>query len=45
VLETLEAVDYDGWLMVEQDSSWLPPAEAAAVGRRVLGYALRELDR
>ena len=23
VLATLDAVDYDGWLMVEQDSSWL----------------------
>ena len=45
VLATLDAIDYDGWLMVEQDSSWLPPAEAAAVGRRVLGYALREMDR
>ena len=45
VLATLDAVDFDGWLMVEQDSSWLPPAEAAAVGRRVLDYAFRELDR
>jgi inosose dehydratase len=45
VLSTLEAIGYDGWLMVEQDSSWLPPSEAAAVGKRVLDYALRELDR
>ena len=45
VLATLEAVEYGGWLMVEQDSSWLRPAEAAAVGGRVLRYALRELDR
>jgi len=45
VLATLEAIDYEGWLMVEQDSSWLRPSEAAAIGRRVLGYALRELDR
>ena len=45
VLATLDALDYVGWLMVEQDSSWLPPAEAAAVGGRVLRYALRELDR
>ena len=28
--------DYDGWLMVEQDSSWAPPSESAAIGRRVL---------
>ena len=45
VLATLDALDYAGWLMVEQDSSWLPPAEAAAVGGRVLRYALREMDR
>jgi inosose dehydratase len=45
VLATLDAVDFDGWLMVEQDSSWLRPAEAAAVGGRVLRYAVRELDR
>jgi inosose dehydratase len=45
VLSTLDAIGYSGWLMVEQDSSWLPPAEAAAVGKRVLDYAMRELDR
>jgi len=45
VLATLNAIDFNGWLMVEQDSSWLRPAEAAAVGERVLRYALRELDR
>ena len=45
VLATLEALDYGGWLMVEQDSSWLPPTEAVAVGGRVLRYALRELYR
>jgi inosose dehydratase len=45
VLETLSAIDYAGWLMVEQDSSWLAPSEAAAIGGRVLRYALRELDR
>jgi inosose dehydratase len=40
VLRALAARDYDGWLMVEQDSSWWPPSEAAAIGRRVLGRAL-----
>jgi inosose dehydratase len=45
VLTTLDAIGYEGWLMVEQDSSWLRPSEAAAVGGRVLDYALRELDR
>jgi len=43
VLRELAAIGYDGWLMVEQDSSWLAPAEAAAVGRRVLDFALAEL--
>jgi hypothetical protein len=33
--------DYDGWLMVEQDSGWPPPAESAAIGRRVLAAVLR----
>ena len=45
VVRALEGIGYAGWLMVEQDSSWLPPAEAAAVGKRVLDYARRELDR
>lgn len=41
VIEVLEARDYDGWLMVEQDSCWGPPSESAAIGRRVLAGALR----
>jgi inosose dehydratase len=43
ILSVLAARDYDGWLMVEQDSSWGPPSEAAAIGRRVLAGALRTL--
>lgn len=43
VLEALETEGYRGWLMVEQDSTRLPASEAAAIGRRVLGYALRSL--
>jgi len=39
-LRVLAARGYDGWLMVEQDSSWPPPSEAAAIGRRVLAFAL-----
>src|SRR5829696_2540074 len=39
VLRVLAARDYDGWLMVEQDSCWGPPSEAAAIGRRVLSQA------
>lgn len=45
VLGALEAIDYSGWLMVEQDSSWLPPADAAAVSLNALRGALREMDR
>lgn len=45
VLRALAARDYTGWLMVEQDTSWLPPSEAAAIGRRVLEYARREVVR
>jgi inosose dehydratase len=40
VLRVLARRGYDGWLMVEQDSSWSPPSEAAAIGRRVLAHAL-----
>jgi inosose dehydratase len=40
-IDALAERDYAGWLMVEQDSSWLPPAESAAIGRRVLEFALR----
>jgi inosose dehydratase len=43
VLRVLAARAYDGWLMVEQDSSWGPPSEAAAIGRRVLAHALATL--
>lgn len=44
VLRELAAIGYDGWLMVEQDSSWLAPAEAAAIGRRVLDFAMAQLE-
>jgi inosose dehydratase len=44
-LAALAELDYRGWLMVEQDSSWGPPSEAAAIGRRVLARALRTIDR
>jgi inosose dehydratase len=45
VVAALDAIGFDGWLMVEQDSTWLAPAEAAAIGGRVLRYAIRELGR
>lgn len=41
VIDVLAARDFDGWLMVEQDSCWGPPSESAAIGRRVLAEALR----
>jgi inosose dehydratase len=41
VLEALVERDYAGWLMVEQDTTWGPPSESAAIGRRVLATALR----
>ena len=41
VLDVLAERGYDGWLMVEQDSGWPPPAESAAIGRRVLAASLR----
>ena len=43
VLGVLAARDYAGWLMVEQDSTWDPPSESAAIGRRVLAAALRRI--
>jgi inosose dehydratase len=44
VVRALDGIGYGGWLMVEQDSSWLRPAEAAAIGIRVLRHAIRELS-
>ncbi|MDQ3127315.1 MAG: sugar phosphate isomerase/epimerase [Chloroflexota bacterium] len=41
ILHVLAERGYSGWLMVEQDSGWPPPAESAAIGRRVLAAALR----
>ncbi len=43
VLAALADRSYEGWLMIEQDSGWPPPAESAAIGRRVLATALRRL--
>jgi inosose dehydratase len=43
VLRLLVERDYAGWLIVEQDWGWGPPSESAAIGRRVLGTALRRL--
>ncbi len=40
VVAALGRIGYDGWIMVEQDSSWLPPAEASELGLRALRAAL-----
>ena len=45
VVAELGRIGFDGWIMVEQDSTWLAPAEAAAAGARVLRYAMREHGR
>jgi inosose dehydratase len=36
LLAALRDIDYDGWLMVEQDSTWLTPAESAQASRAYL---------
>jgi inosose dehydratase len=36
LLGALRDIGYDGWLMVEQDSSWLAPAESASASREYL---------
>jgi inosose dehydratase len=41
LLDELADRDYAGWLMVEQDTTWNPPSESAAISRRVLEFALR----
>lgn len=43
VVGALAGIGYDGWIMVEQDSSWLPPSEAAEIGARALRAALGEV--
>jgi sugar phosphate isomerase/epimerase len=43
LLRTLDGMDYAGWLMVEQDTSWRPPSESAAMSRAVVDLILREL--
>ncbi len=45
VLATLAERDYRGWIVVEQDTTWRPPSESAAISRAVIDYALRGLAR
>ena len=43
VIAALADLDYAGWLIVEQDTTWAPPSESAAIGRRVLASTLHRL--
>jgi inosose dehydratase len=43
VLRALAGRGFSGWLMVEQDTTWRPPSESAAISRSVLDYAIRQL--
>jgi inosose dehydratase len=40
LVDALETIGYGGWLMVEQDSTWLAPAESLRIGRAALLEAL-----
>jgi len=35
----------EGWLIAEQDTTWRPPSESAAISRAVVDLVLRELPR
>lgn len=43
VLRSLKGVGYQGWLMLEQDTTWGSPSESAAISRRALDLALGTL--
>jgi inosose dehydratase len=45
VLAALARFDYRGWLVVEQDTTWRPPSESAAIARAILDLAIRDLRR
>jgi inosose dehydratase len=40
IIGALETQAYAGWLMVEQDSTWLAPEEAAAIGKAAVDQVL-----
>jgi inosose dehydratase len=44
VVRELARFDFDGWLMCEQDTTWRPAAESAAISRAILGYSMRQVD-
>ena len=43
VLAALVERDYRGWIVVEQDTTWRPPSESAAISRAIIDYVLRGL--
>jgi inosose dehydratase len=45
ILAALYRFDYRGWLVVEQDTTWRPPSESAAIARAILDRAIRDLRR
>jgi inosose dehydratase len=45
VLGALGDCGYAGWLIAEQDTTWRPPSESAAISRAIVDYTLRELPR
>lgn len=42
VARALVAIDYAGWIMSEQDTTWWPASESAAISRRIWSAAVRE---
>ena len=44
IIDQLIDMNYKGWIMCEQDTSWWPAAESAAISRRVLDFALRQAE-
>jgi inosose dehydratase len=44
IVRELSRLDYSGWIMSEQDTTWRPAAESAAIARAVLGYTIRLVD-
>jgi sugar phosphate isomerase/epimerase len=41
IVQELSRIDYQGWLMCEQDTTWRSAAESAAISRAILGFAIR----
>ena len=44
VVRALAKLEYRGWLMCEQDTTWRPPSESAAMSRAVLAHAIGLAD-